>query len=483
MLVSPSEGYKQIIEDLRDGDNSTLSPLENSHEVRATMMRQHDSPTAQAHHKEGVKARALTLMRLLHEITDLNSGELETRDQLMRSSYHEYCQQIQQITNTKVQLALSVYIVTRCPDIFTYLSSLATSAYDVVRTEGGSATNDRIVSISKRAFNAIWLLVARVLTNNYSLDIRILICENLDLIRSMVFPSLDPRIYLDSEQADQSFLSKLAKILDVFGLSPYWNDFVVASKGEAIITPLLTSIDSSLDKYQQDSMNGLLGVIESLRTVLMLSIVSDHFCTSLSKVSAVTSRVVSLVLTIAEFVDLEWALLNMLWLAEMNTMGFPNTAASLGADDDAEIVHLTLPVLVSGHCLTLLHVVGRNPQGAMYLAASGGRTLKAIKKFVNIHSEDLLKKTGLWPMVVALIPSCSLGVTTSCNDPSLISVRRLKHYNILLPCTCCSKVAIGSRQLKICGECHLIRYCGRECQQNDWQDGHNTLCKHFLTMK
>jgi len=30
--------------------------------------------------------------------------------------------------------------------------------------------------------------------------------------------------------------------------------------------------------------------------------------------------------------------------------------------------------------------------------------------------------------------------------------------------------------IKRCGVCKLVRYCGKECQSNDWKD-HKTRCK------
>eukprot|EP01055_Gregarina_sp_Pseudo9_P000568 Gregarina_sp_Pseudo_9__567@NODE_1365_length_1661_cov_19_633169_g1275_i0_p1_GENE_NODE_1365_length_1661_cov_19_633169_g1275_i0NODE_1365_length_1661_cov_19_633169_g1275_i0_p1_ORF_typecomplete_len447_score58_33zfMYND/PF01753_18/1_8e03zfMYND/PF01753_18/1_5e08_NODE_1365_length_1661_cov_19_633169_g1275_i01741514 len=441
------ELHKCIIEDLQEGEeiiSSTSDVL---------------SP---AHHKESIKAKALELIGLLHRIVALNDPQ----------AYNEFCSKVQQLSDTKVHIGLAVFIITRSPRILEYLTAAATLAYGNVQANrhGG-----------RQALNAVWLFVARVLTNNYSLDIRILVCENWALVKALVPAALDSRVFLDAETGTQSGISKLCKVLDVFGLSTYWSGLMQRDLGKNVLNCVLTSVDKCLGQYQQDPTNSLVSIMETLRAVVLLTVVADDFSAVLSQDPQVAPRILRLVLAVSEFTDVHWAILNLLWLAEMSIVGFPNTSAHLGGPEDS--VPLSFPVLISGHCLTLLHILGRNPVGAASLAACGGSTLRAIKKLVNIHTEDLLKKTGLWPMVVALIPSCSLGVTTSCNDPSLVSIRRLKHYNILLPCTCCSKVAIGSRQLKICGECHLIRYCGRECQQNDWQDGHNTLCKHFLTMK
>mmetsp|Transcript_66681 Transcript_66681/g.134413 ORF Transcript_66681/g.134413 Transcript_66681/m.134413 type:complete len:444 (+) Transcript_66681:131-1462(+) len=40
-------------------------------------------------------------------------------------------------------------------------------------------------------------------------------------------------------------------------------------------------------------------------------------------------------------------------------------------------------------------------------------------------------------------------------------------------CVCCG----SPHDLKSCSKCHLVRYCGRECQRSDWNAGHKLVCK------
>eukprot|EP01056_Protomagalhaensia_sp_Gyna25_P001827 Protomagalhaensia_sp_Gyna_25__1826@NODE_1966_length_1378_cov_10_544436_g1620_i0_p1_GENE_NODE_1966_length_1378_cov_10_544436_g1620_i0NODE_1966_length_1378_cov_10_544436_g1620_i0_p1_ORF_typecomplete_len428_score75_87zfMYND/PF01753_18/1_6e08_NODE_1966_length_1378_cov_10_544436_g1620_i0701353 len=409
-----------------------------------------------------IESRGLRLVTLLHQLVVL--GEAAS------GGYGEFCAEI--VGNSRMQASVAVWLVTRCPRVLEYLSAAAITALNQLK--------DRP---ARKALSAVWLLAARVLTSAYSLDVRILLCEQKTLVGGLLRAALDPRAFLDSEEETEdgpetAAASKLFKVLDTFSLSPFWVNLLRSELGPPVLAVVQTSIDNYLALYIRDPLRALTLLMEALHTVVLLTVVCEDFCGRVSTDAALADRVLRLVLVLAELKEQEWAALNLLWLAEMNVVGFPEMAAQLGPEDP---VQLSLPVLAAGHCLTLLHLIGRSTVGASALAARGAQTLRAIKRLVSLHSETLLKKTGLWPMVVALIPSCSLGVTTSCNDPSLVSVRRLKHYNILLPCTCCSKVAIGSRQLKICGECHLTRYCGRECQQTDWQDGHNTLCRHFVS--
>eukprot|EP01053_Blabericola_migrator_P004949 Blabericola_migrator_1__4948@NODE_257_length_10777_cov_171_650047_g215_i0_p2_GENE_NODE_257_length_10777_cov_171_650047_g215_i0NODE_257_length_10777_cov_171_650047_g215_i0_p2_ORF_typecomplete_len601_score68_82zfMYND/PF01753_18/1_3e04zfMYND/PF01753_18/8_1e08_NODE_257_length_10777_cov_171_650047_g215_i054747276 len=509
-------------------------------------------------HREQVSGKALKLLALLQTMVETNNV----------NCYSDYCSEVSNLTSTKLHVPVCVYLVTRCPKLLDYLNSAAHVAYTRIKEmvtliakqdnqhqSRSTAYLQTQLSASRKTFNAVWLFVARLLSNMYSLDVRIIVCEKISLVNIFLKAALDPKIYLDTatpntiphsslltlpppqsksststrvptdgsdeednltnntlddtlltQQTTSSTIpqtsphltatpapgqrsaqpsattTKLFKVLDAFGLSTFWITLLENDMGKSVLAAVKSGIDKNISLYQADPTRALIPIMESLRLVVLLTIVCEDFCALISKDQALTNRILKLVLLVSDFSDLEWAILNVMWLAEMKVVGFPSMAAQLGpGNSTTDPIQLSLPVLVSGHCLTLLHVMGRNPVGASGMAASGGKTLKAIKKLVNIHSEVLLKKTGLWPMVVALIPTCSLGVTTSCNDPSLVSIRRLKHYNILLPCTCCSKVAIGSRQLKICGECHLIRYCGRQCQQTDWQDGHNTLCRHFVS--
>eukprot|EP01054_Gregarina_sp_Poly1_P000386 Gregarina_sp_Poly_1__385@NODE_1096_length_5109_cov_101_815351_g760_i0_p2_GENE_NODE_1096_length_5109_cov_101_815351_g760_i0NODE_1096_length_5109_cov_101_815351_g760_i0_p2_ORF_typecomplete_len391_score49_84_NODE_1096_length_5109_cov_101_815351_g760_i010792251 len=360
------------------------------------------------HHREEVKSVALCLLSQLHQM-------LVARDLI---PYSEYCGQISRMLSSKLQLGVSVFVITRCSRILEYLAAAAAKAYSLIKEESFSGLSD-----ARKILNAVWLFVARVLTNNYSLDIRIIVCESTNLVATFLEACFDQRVFLDSEHGDHSIASKFSKLLDVFGLSPFWAGLMGTEPGHAIRSLVQSSIDKNLDAYTSDPMSSLVSIVECLRTVTMLTVVAEDFCLLASQDSEIASRVVSLVLTVAGFSDVQWALLNLLWLAEMKAVGFSVMSAYL-IPGQSEAVSLSLPILLSGQCLTLLHVVGRSSVGAFHLASRGGTALKAIKSLVNIHSEDLLRKTGLWPMVVALIPSCSLGVTTSCNDPSLVSIRR-----------------------------------------------------------
>lgn len=79
-----------------------------------------------------------------------------------------------------------------------------------------------------------------------------------------------------------------------------------------------------------------------------------------------------------------------------------------------------------------------------------------------------------WLVWCQLIEAAALIVEKKVRDGSLQNERR--HFSFLQ--SCCA--ICGPRdEIKRCSRCHVMGYCGREHQMQDFNEGHKKLCKKY----
>ncbi|EZG43457.1 MYND finger protein [Gregarina niphandrodes] len=129
--------------------------------------------------------------------------------------------------------------------------------------------------------------------------------------------------------------------------------------------------------------------------------------------------------------------------------------------------------MLGGLTLVLLFNIGCTKSGASFLYDHGSEVLEITNNVYDRFSDAEV----LHCLIAGLVECIIAGTPTDVQVLSQVNPKRVKHYNQILRCGCCGRIAEGSRKLKICGECHLTRYCGRACQQEDWKEYHSKACK------
>lgn len=330
----------------------------------------------------------------------------------------------------------------------------------------------------------VWQIVELVFLDQGSMDVRSKFAEDESFVAEAV------RVFESEKLRERSHggvFCSLRFLCEKLGPSPYWSTMVRGKDGLDRLKQLCLQLH-----WEREQDVGLpeLKLMTSrcnLKTFFILATSSREFINFLSTQEFLIDSVLLDIRLICEgflfdekvvescmkkFVEGSTDLLNTTSPAQPLS---PDSASpKLGS---APRLARAFVESLSGTALILLSLIAGKNEGAEFVERKGQHVLRLVRVLVTMYGEEELKGNGLWNLAVRLASTCVLGTISESSDHlNILGIRRFRHSFLILPCGYCKQMSVGSRDIKACSNCHLVRYCGRTCQQLDWQKSHGVLC-------